>query len=181
MRIGLRLGAATAALLILAAAPASAHKLKIFATLEDGTVAGYAFFVGGRRPAQAFVRAVGPDGAVIHEAAAGPEGAFAFPAPEFGPIEISVNAGEGHVASMSLGAARTGTLDPTPDPSAPTPSQVPTAAIEAAVEAAVARQLRPLLEAQAEAEARIRFNDLAGGVGMIVGMAGAALWARSRR
>ena len=45
----------------------------------------------------------------------------------------------------------------------------------------MSRQTRPLLEALERAEARLRFNDVAGGVGMIVGLVGAALWASSRR
>ncbi|MFG1357428.1 cobalamin biosynthesis protein CbiM [Xanthobacter pseudotagetidis] len=55
------------------------------------------------------------------------------------------------------------------------------AALAGLVETAVARQIRPLLEAEAEAEGRVRFNDVMGGIGMIVGLAGAALWASSRR
>jgi nickel transport protein len=31
------------------------------------------------------------------------------------------------------------------------------------------------------AEGRLRFNDIAGGIGMIVGLAGAGLWAAARR
>ncbi|NLH79539.1 MAG: hypothetical protein GX458_01670, partial [Phyllobacteriaceae bacterium] len=53
--------------------------------------------------------------------------------------------------------------------------------IERAVDVAVARQLRPLLEAYDQAEGRLRFNDVAGGIGMIVGLAGAALWVSARR
>ena len=53
--------------------------------------------------------------------------------------------------------------------------------IEAAVDAAVARQTRPLMEAFEAMETRLRFNDIVGGIGMIVGLAGAALWAMARR
>jgi nickel transport protein len=50
-----------------------------------------------------------------------------------------------------------------------------------AVDAAVARQLRPLLEAYEAAEGRTRFNDIMGGIGMIMGLAGLALWGSTRR
>jgi nickel transport protein len=53
--------------------------------------------------------------------------------------------------------------------------------VEAQVDRAVARQVQPLLEAYDQAEARVRFNDVMGGIGMIVGLAGAGLWALSRR
>jgi len=52
---------------------------------------------------------------------------------------------------------------------------------ESAVDRAVARQLRPLIEAQNLAEGRLRFNDIMGGIGMIVGLAGLAAWGLSRR
>ena len=52
---------------------------------------------------------------------------------------------------------------------------------EPAVDRAVARQLRPLIEAQVAAEGRLRLNDVMGGVGMIVGLAGLAMWGMSRR
>lgn len=53
--------------------------------------------------------------------------------------------------------------------------------VEAAVDRAVARQIRPLLEAYDAAEGRARFNDVMGGIGMIIGLAGMALWASARR
>ena len=55
------------------------------------------------------------------------------------------------------------------------------AMIDRSVEAAVARQIRPLLESYAAAEGRLRLNDIVGGIGMIVGLAGIALWLSARR
>ncbi|MFP4077364.1 MAG: hypothetical protein ACLFTD_12930, partial [Halochromatium sp.] len=53
--------------------------------------------------------------------------------------------------------------------------------IERSVEQAVARQLRPLREALAEAQARVAFRDLLGGLGYIAGLAGLGLWWTRRR
>lgn len=53
--------------------------------------------------------------------------------------------------------------------------------VAAEVDRAVARQVRPLIEAQDQAEGRVRFNDVMGGIGMIAGLAGAWSWAVSRR
>ena len=39
----------TLALVLAAAAPAAAHKLKVFATVTGDAVTGYAFFIGGGR------------------------------------------------------------------------------------------------------------------------------------
>jgi nickel transport protein len=53
--------------------------------------------------------------------------------------------------------------------------------VDRSVDRAVSRQVRPLLEAYEAADGRARLNDIAGGVGMIVGIAGIAMWAASRR
>jgi nickel transport protein len=54
-------------------------------------------------------------------------------------------------------------------------------ALESAIERAVARQIRPLREQLVAAEDRIRFQDILGGIGYIMGLTGLALWWTSRR
>lgn len=181
-----------AALLCAAPDPAAAHRLKAFATVAEGAVTGYGFLVGGGRAAGAAVTATGPDGATLWRGVADAEGAFRFPAPPAGPVTVSIDAGDGHAARITLPADRFGAAPapaapaaPAADPAGPAPAAPDPAALapalEAAVAAAVSREIRPLHEALAAAEARVRFNDVAGGVGMILGMGGAALWALSRR
>ncbi|WP_299436739.1 hypothetical protein [uncultured Rhodospira sp.] len=176
--------------------PAAAHNMKVFATVEAGEVSGYGFFVGGGRARNAAVTATTGDGRVVFEGTADAEGRFSFtpegPAPQ--GVTITLKVGDGHMASITLDGDRFGGAAPpsSPSPTAavttPAPQDQPdptderlAALIEARVEAAVARQIRPLLEAQAEAEARIRVKDIAGGLGMILGLVGIALWALSRR
>jgi nickel transport protein len=53
--------------------------------------------------------------------------------------------------------------------------------IDRSVDRAVSRQVRPLLEAFSVADSRIRFNDIVGGIGMIFGLAGVAMWMSARR
>jgi len=181
--VAVRVALGALALLVLAAAPADAHRLRIFATVEGGTIEGYAFFVGGGRPDGAVVR-FERAGEVVHATTTDAEGAFAWRPVEPGPITVVVDPGGGHVAEVTLGAERFGAA-PAGD-AAPASAEEAASAhaldpeVEAAIEAAVARQIRPLLEAQAEARSRIRFNDVMGGIGMIVGLAGVALWARTR-
>jgi len=168
---------------LLFAVPAEAHRLRVFATVEGGAIEGHAFFVGGGRPDGAAVRFVRA-GEVVHATTTDAEGAFAWRPEEPGPVTVVVDPGGGHTAEVTLGAERFGGAAASADalvsaaeasaPNALDPD------IEAALEAAVARQIRPLLEAQAEAAGRIRFNDVMGGIGMIVGLAGVALWARTR-
>jgi nickel transport protein len=182
--VAVRVALGALALVVLAAAPAEAHRLRVFATVEGGMIEGYAFFVGGGRPDDADVRFVRA-GEVVHATTTDAEGAFAWRPVEPGPITVVVDPGGGHSAEVTLGAERFATApagDAAPAPASQAPSPDPLdPAIEAAIEAAVARQIRPLLDAQVEAQSRIRFNDVMGGVGMIVGLAGVALWARTRR
>jgi nickel transport protein len=112
---------------------------------------------------------------------------------------IIVNSGDGHAAEASLplerfAARATPQAQPESEPvvqgEAGAPLLIDTGSalrpadlslIERKVEAAVARQIGPLLEAYTLAEGRVRFNDVMGGIGMITGLAGIALWASSRR
>ncbi|MFZ2871412.1 carboxypeptidase-like regulatory domain-containing protein [Zavarzinia sp.] len=170
------------ALLVLAAtaSPAAAHRLKLFATIEDGRIAGYAFFIGGGRPEGAAIIIRGADGQELYRGATDAEGRFAWTPPAAGTFVVTADSRDGHVAEVRLGAERF-TPPPSPAPDQAAMPATDTAAIEAAVDRAVARQIRPLLEAYDEAEGRLRFNDIMGGIGMIIGLAGAALWATSRR
>ena len=188
-----------AALLALAA-PAGAHRRTLFATVEDGVVSGSGFFVGGGRPTGARVVARDAAGAIVFEGATGPDGAFSFRPPAASGLEIVLDVGDGHAARARIDADRlrgsarpegaygeAAAAPPTVvasfEPGVPPPPSADElrAMIDAAVAAAVAREVRPLAEALSAAEARVRFNDVAGGIGMIVGLAGIALWARSRR
>lgn len=186
--------------LLASAAPALAHRLIVFAAREGEAVTGYAFFVGGGRAseAQAFLRDA--EGRTLAQARTDAQGAFRFAPPSGLDVTIVINAGDGHVAEAPVAGERFATESParavaqesaqesaqeTPQESAQTSARAlapaDLALIERRVEEAVARQMRPLLEAQAQAAARIRFNDVMGGVGMIIGLFGAALWAMARR
>ena len=194
--------AMTAALLVLCVCmtqPALAHRLRLYAHVEDSAVVGFAFFVGGGRARDAEISFRDASGRNLHVGRTDHEGAFAFTPPQPQDVVIIVNSGDGHAAETSLPLERF-TARATPEAAheagpvaqaeAGAPSQTGAvstlrpadlALIERKVEAAVARQIAPLLEAYALAEGRVRFNDLMGGIGMIVGLAGAALWASRRR
>ncbi len=190
-------------LTVLFVQPAAAHRLKVFATVEGGAITGYAFFIGGGRPQGAQVLFRTPGGGDLAQAVTDAEGAFSYRPPMPQAVEVVVNAGDGHVAETLLPADRFGPTAPAPAEPAPSseapapdasaPSLAPAAAaclpdptvlaglVDVAADRAVARQIRPLLEAYEAAEGRVRFNDVMGGIGMIVGLAGTALWVSSRR
>jgi nickel transport protein len=197
-----RLIAITFALLALAN-PAMAHRLKLFLTVEGATVSGYAFFVGGGRPQG--VAVIVKDGAntEVFRGTTNEAGAFAWTAPRAADYTLSIDTGDGHMVEEKIAVARfAGIPAATPPapastpPSSPSPSAAAadpaspactpdpatlSALVEAATERALARHLRPLIEAQTAAESRLRVADIVGGVGMIIGLAGAWMWALARR
>jgi nickel transport protein len=174
-------------LVLVMAGPALAHKLKVFATVEGGDVTGYAFFVGGGRAQNSGWQATGAAGKVMATGTTSTEGVFRFtpPAPVTADITITVNTGEGHMASATVKAARFGAAEAAPAPAGneagtPTVAAPPAPAVDQ-IEAAVQRQVGPLLERIEEMDARIRFTDIMSGLFLIIGLAGIGLWARARR
>ncbi|QFR33728.1 cobalamin biosynthesis protein CbiL [Ancylobacter sp. TS-1] len=183
-----RLAAALLLFLLAFAAPAQAHKLKVFATVAGDSIAGYAFFIGGGRARGTPWIAKDSAGATLISGTTDAEGRFAFALPPeaTGDVTVTVDTREGHIASATLTAARlAGGAAPSPSPAAATDSPVSTIAdtrpLEAAIEAAVQRQVEPLLERIEELDARLRVTDIVSGVFLILGLAGMALWARGRR
>lgn len=179
----LRVLSVLAALMALAA-PAEAHKLKLFATVANDRVSGYAFFIGGGRAEGVNWSATSGSGGPIASGKTDDQGnyAFAVPGPEVAPVTVSVDTHEGHMASVTLGAERFGGA---PAPAA-APEAEPTGAdqdarMAALVEAAVARQVTPLAEEIEALQDRLRYADILSALFMIAGLAGAGLWLSGRR
>ncbi len=196
------------ALVVMAASSAEAHRLKMFVTAEDGEISGYAFFIGGGRPEGVDFVVKTAAGAEVFRGKTDDQGNFRWRPSVAADYAITVDAGDGHWIEGTIAADRLGAVAAAETPAAPTPTPevtapaaspiAPTSApalacpapidpaalsklVEAQVDKAVARQLRPLIEAYDQAEGRVRLNDVMGGIGMIVGLAGAGLWATSRR
>jgi len=179
------------------AGAAEAHRLKLFVTGEAGEISGRAYFIGGGRPEGAETIIADASGREVHRTRTDASGGFRWRPERPADYRISVDAGDGHrveatvAADLIAGGAPVGVVATTV-PAAPAASGTPSCGagvdtealgrlIEARVDTAVARRLRPLQEAWDQAEGRLRFNDVMGGVGMIVGLAGAGLWGLARR
>lgn len=163
--------------------PAEAHRLKLFAQVTGGTIAGYAFYIGGGRPEGADILVETPDGKEVSRLKTGTDGGFRFTPPQPGHYRLTLAAGDGHFANLDISTDGSPAVA-SPIPATPSATVLPAdldARIAQAVDAAVARQIRPLLEAYDAAEGRVRFNDLVGGLGWIAGLAGFWAWFRSRR
>ncbi len=178
-----------------AAGPAAAHKLRLFATVDGDSIVGSAYFGGGKYPRGVPVRAYGPDGAVLGEAVTDDKGAFRLPvAAGGGDVRLEVNAGDGHLAETVIPATAlpgggggsaspvmaTGRADGA-DGAVGSESTVTAACNLSEVDALLTRKLVPLeMQLQAESDS-VRFRDVLGGIGYILGLTGVALWVQTRR
>ncbi|MCR6630589.1 MAG: hypothetical protein NVV74_11365 [Magnetospirillum sp.] len=178
---------AAALVAVLAAAPAWAHKMKVFATAEGSTVSGYAYFNADSRAIQSKVVVAGPDGSPVFEGATDEHGQFAFQATRRMDHIITVDGGDGHVASFTVTAAELPDNLPAGTAAAPTPlaatngGAAPAADLHAAIEQAVVRQIRPLREQIDAYQEKIWWHDVLGGIGYIIGMAGLAFGLANRK
>ncbi|QVL51346.1 MAG: hypothetical protein KFB96_10740 [Thiocapsa sp.] len=184
--------------------PALAHKLQVFAFAEGASIGGSAYFAGGGAASGARIEVLDGEGNTLAELAPDGEGRFIYAAQA--PVDHLFRAitGDGHQAEwrvpaseLAAGFRSEGSIveDPaisdrgdvsviarTAASSTPTtPAVVLDPALESAIERAVARQIRPLREQLVAAEDRIRFQDILGGIGYIIGVTGLALWWTSRR
>jgi len=161
--------------LMLAAFPALAHKLKVFAAAEGATITGTAYFAGGGKAADSAGRLVDVNGAVVAEFRTDAQGNFHLSVPLRQDYRISIDSGDGHVAEALV---RADELPPSL-PAASTAQAVPPAT--EAIEAAVARQILPLRQQIDALEDRARFSDIIGGIGTIFGLFGIWAWIAARR
>lgn len=184
--------------------PAVAHQLRVFAAADGDLIRGSAYFAGGAVASGAQVRIESTDGTLLATPIPDAEGGFSWRVATPADYLIVVQSADGHraewmVAEAELAPAFAGRLGLSASAAAepesaagadaahigqPSPARERAAALdpvlESAIERAVARQVRPLREELAEARARSRVQDVIGGIGYIVGIAGLALWWAAR-
>jgi len=191
------------AVLLLAAGPVEAHKVRLFATVEGKTIKGYGYFSAKSRARDCQVKALGPAGESLGQTQTDEQGEFSLEAGKRVDHRLVLTTGDGHEAEFLIraeelpadlpggeGQAAAGKAEETA-PAAPAGSRAeeklsPEAA--PAIAQAVAREVAPLKEQiQAlrrqvdEYQGRVRFSDAVGGVGFILGLAGVAFYLTARR
>lgn len=169
------------------ASPVSAHSLRVFAKVDGTTVSGYAFFIGGGRPDGVRWVAKMQD-TTVATGTTDTNGGYNFSVtlPVTTSLAITVDTGEGHIATATLAPERFGK-----DTSGPTSTSTPLTSVTnntsnaevpaQLVEAAVERQVGPLLERIEQMDSRMRFTDIMSGIFLIIGLAGIGLWALGRK
>ena len=182
---------------------AQAHRLSVFASTEGAVIRGSVYFQGMIAARNAPVTVFDAEGALLAETVADDAGRFAFEATRRIDHHIVADLSDGHRAAFVVAAAQLpaslpelpaslSALSQPPsrmpsgamaaaDADAASQAETSAAAIEAIVEAAVARHMGPLRQQIAAYEDKIRWHDVLGGIGYIVGMTGLACYFLARR
>lgn len=183
--------------------PAHAHKVTIFAWVEDDMVHTQSKFSGGRRVKNAPVEVYDAQGRKLLEGRTDKKGEFVFKSPGKGPLRIVLMAAMGHKAHWTLSAeelsgsvvrsektvpeAVAGKSDlPAVEASASSAMTARTTDIQAAVQTAVERaldkKLKPVIELLVDAQnPGPSFGDVLGGLGYILGLVGLGAYINYRK
>lgn len=174
-------------LLFIISSPLAAHQLKVFALAEEGRISGKAYFAGGVKARGAEVFLKNSDGLVVDRAQTDRKGVFSLTPDRRQDYRITARAGDGHQAQWSISAAELignpesyGTNGSEASAIALTGEAYGRAQLESLIERAVARQITPLREQLLGFQERLRLQDILGGLGYIVGLAGLLLHWRPR-
>lgn len=182
--------------------PAYSHKMRVFAYGEGNTISGEAAFSGGRMAKGIDIIVEDSNsGDQILVTRTGEDGTFSFAVPEIaksGRLDLRIigDGGDGHRGEWLLAATDYLTLEgqdrpprqkltngfEVPSPAVSAPAFCDEEAVLALVDAAIAKQLAPIKRSLAElGERRISINDIFGGLGYLIGLAGIAAYFRSKR
>ncbi|MGX9726316.1 MAG: hypothetical protein ACTFAK_03030 [Candidatus Electronema sp. VV] len=187
-----------AALLLLPLA-AQAHKLSIFAWPEGSEILGEVKFSGGRKAQNVQIAVQNAvDHAVLAETACDENGAFRFALPEQAlqarpDLLIVANGGEGHrgewlleakdyAPAVPAGSVPTSSVSTGSTAAAAVSSGLSEQQIRRVVAEEMSKALSPVRQSIAESlDPEPTLRDILGGIGWLIGLAGLAAWAQSRR
>lgn len=192
-------GGLLAALLLLAAPAALAHKVTVFAWVEGGTVHTESKFSGGRPAKGALIEVYDAAGDKLLEGRTDDRGYFTFQPPRAEALQVVLVAGTGHRNEWRVAAEEfTGTAAPqsATDPSASSQVKTPDASIvdhasetvsvsmselQGLIEAALDKKLAPIERRLGTWSDGPSLTDIIGGIGYIIGLVGLAAYLQSRR
>ncbi len=188
--------AAIVLLTAIASSSAWAHKVTVFAWVEDDTVYTQSKFSGGRSAKNAKIAVYNAAGEKLLEGRTDTQGRFAFSPPKAETLRIVLMAGSGHRGEWTVAAeefapsaaqagapAEARTLE-TKSAHASAPPEATTPKVDelqAMIEAALDKKLAPVLRRLEVQEQGPALKDVFGGIGYIVGLVGLVAYLRSRR
>ncbi len=170
---------------------ASAHKMYVFAAVQGDRIEGEVYYQGGDPVPDAKIIVTGPDGTTLAQAATDQEGRFRFEPRWKMDYHIVADGGFGHRAEytvsaddlpsdlLAFGADPSG-IEPVPEgPEAaevhsadPSPPTGPPPSDLASEIAALSQQISSLRRDLDRWQARLRMQDVLGGIGYILGLMG---------
>jgi len=186
--------------------PGHAHKVRIFAWEEGGTIQTESVFSGGRpaRNAQISVTSAG-DGKQLLTGKTDKDGLFSFPVPETAKehqynLEITINSGDGHKNSWRLDAAdylgasgnspaaapisstsAAPAAAPAPVQKTDKPCALDQQQLSRLIESVLDKQLGPIRRSLAEQQDKgVSLQDILSGIGYILGLAGITAYFKSQ-
>lgn len=188
--------------ILLPVKPVAAHKVNIFALVENGTIIGTATFSGGRPAKQAEIIVLDKDsGTPLSEGKTDEQGTFSLPVPPKAmelksDLVIVVKAGDGHRNEWLIAAEEYLSATPNSDVAAPARPEPPSAEpaepeqttpfseerLQNLVETAVERQITPLKRLLLENRDRQpAWRDVVAGIGYILGIFSIIAWIKQRK
>ena len=158
-----------------------AHSIEVFATVEGKSIQGKASFHDGTPVRNAEVKAFDPTGEEIVRTKTDDQGKFKLEVRFRCDHRLLVDTNDGHGAEYTLLAKNLPADLPPRDPSIVSPDTARThtesdreRSHDSALLAEIHADVDALQEQLNEYEHRLRFRDILGGIGFIVGLAGAA-------
>ena len=160
----------------LATPAAVAHDVHLFATVEGGVVHGRAYFAGDEPAAGLTVNVLTAEGTPLGATETDAEGRFTYAPEQEGALRFVLETVDGHRASLTTTFAKDEKSEEHEiERHAPASLE-----IEEMVKHAVAHEIAPVLEEMNRLENRVRFQDVVGGIGYIVGVMGLIAFWKSR-
>jgi nickel transport protein len=172
----------------LAAVPAQAHKVSVFAWVEGQTIHTESKFSGGKRVKGGKIEVFNQQGEKLLEGTTDDQGGYAFAKPAgTGALTVVLTAGMGHTGKWVISGQELGGSGPSPPAPARSPgpvespaaAQMPATAFEKVVERVVQRELAPLKARLADPA--WGFRDIVAGIGYILGLMGLASYVNFRK
>ncbi|MBU1231418.1 MAG: hypothetical protein KKD01_04985 [Proteobacteria bacterium] len=177
-----------------------AHKIRVFAWVSGDTVTVESGFAGNRPLINGEVTVKdNKNGTILLQGTGDEKGVFTFPVPDKAKAEatdllIVVSGGEGHQNQWLVPAAeylpqgelpspsleKKSSLAPTVSPSSST--GVSNSELKQMIEEVLEEQLAPIKRSLAKGENKTpTIQDILGGIGYLLGLAGLAAWLKNRR
>ena len=165
--------------------PVLAHKVNVFAYVEDEQLYIEGYFNDGKMARNSSVEVTDADGEVVISDMTNDQGRLILDLPQqSSPLRIVLNAGMGHQGEYVMSAGDLGEALPPAVAVTPAPTAGPSvdqAQLEATVQRAVNEAVKPLVKALEAAQERASLSDIIGGVGLIVGILGAFAFYKARQ